>query len=954
MSIHFMHAPSVRLTACVLLAAGTVLNARADYLSQSLRGNLSPLPYYDTAGGRDGKRFTDAPINRYRIYDFYARQAEYYLSNPSDKPDILPPFPELDGGRRGHWGGTNDKESGAYDRPQAPDFTTVTARAARGLFYVLAGPPDDPAVIVFNGITDSFDGFFPRARMSVPQHFLGLSVDRFGFGLDVHGKVDFGNSGGDWLRDGKKAGRFTGYYVQGSSAVFRSEVEGAQLLERPSVALSRDGAHRFLSRDFEFVSGTRESLEFRLPRTADVPGGAGMKWSTEAGKTKGEQLMRGQAGDIVCLHRVITGGGLAMKPRNEGGSFDVTPGTSKGRFLVMSWCGPEKESAAARAALAAVSMPDPKLAPSSCLNGGPSRFPKTTTVAGRLDADSASRSGPYVIDDIPVPVSDNPYRTPMTLCGLAFASDGTAYASTLVGDVWKITGLQGDLRKVVWKRYASGLDLPLGVEVVDGVPYVNARRFILRLVDLNNDGEADLYERFSREDLPNRDENGRDLRRDAGGNFYYNAGGGIFRLPADGSGLTRIGEGSRNPFGLAVRKDGLVLSDSSEGDNYNGTCTIFESDHPENKTTRAKRRRILYLPRGIDNSPGSRLFMDEPRFGPLGSSLLGVSFGTGTWYYMIRDTAEGTPQAALVPMPGNFSSGSGRLAVQPRDGQLFVAGLDGWGDQATTEGCLHRVRWSGRDATVLTGWKACRNGILLTFNRPPASQLPAPDQWFVQEWNYIDTRHTYGSPEYSVKSPDKIGHDRLRVRSARSVGDASVFLEIPDLLPAMCLHVHAKLVDAQGQPQPLDAYFTLNHLMADHPAAPPAPKGKAVTLVVPERDSNGDTYQNVVTYFDKLYGRATADRPESAPLNYRKEDLSYAWLKKNLIDAQCMPCHGSGTQHDFTTYDGLMRKVDLKNPERSALLGLMRTKSMPPYPLPSVPAATSDAVLEWIKRGAPR
>ncbi|BCU77343.1 hypothetical protein llg_20580 [Luteolibacter sp. LG18] len=933
--------------------AGVCAGASA-YEALSLRSDLSPLPYYATSGGREGKRFTEAAVNRYRIYDFYARQGDYYLTNPSDKPDVLPPFPELDGGRRGHWGGTNDRDSGAYDRPKGPDFTAVTSRLGKGLFHVLAGPSDDPAVIVFNGLTDSFEGFYPKAKLSVPRHNFGFAVDRFGFRLDVTGKATLAASGGDWLKDGKKTGRFAGYYVQGSSAVFRSEVAGAQLLERPSVVLSKDGSQRFLSRDFEFVSATQGGMEFRLPQIADLAKGAAVKWSAETGGGTGEQFLRCQAGDVVALYRLIVGSGLSVDARNENGSLLLTAAPVGARLLVMSWSGVEKEVAVAKEALAAIPMPMKNSAPFSCLGGGPSRFPQTITVSGRLDADPASRGGAYVIDDIPLPMENNPYRTPMTLSGIAFAEDGTAYISTLVGDVWKVTGLEGDLKNVVWKRYASGLDLPMGVVVVDGVPHASARHFIFRLVDLNGDGEADYYERFSREDIPYADECGRDLQRDAAGNFYFNSRSGIFRLAADGTGLAKVGEGSRNPLGMAVRKDGLVLSDSSEGDSNNGTCTIFESEHVENKNTTAKRRRIMYLPRGVDNSPGRRLFMEESRFGPLGQSLLGVSYGTGTWYYMVRDAAEGTPQAALVPMPGNFSSGACRGAVQPRDGQVFVAGLDGWGDYATSEGCLHRVRWTGRDATVLTGWKACRNGLLLTFNHGLSGKLPAPDQWFVQEWNYLDTPRTYGSPEYSVRNPDKIGHDRLAVRSVHPVGDGSVFLEIPDLQPAMCLQVHARLEDAKAQPLPLDAYFTLNHLMADHSAAPVAPEGKSVTLVVPERDSNGDTYQNIVTYFDQLYGRATADRPVSAPLSYRREDLTYTWLKKNLIEVQCMPCHGSGTQHDFTTYEGLMRKVDLQNPDKSPILGMLKTKSMPPYPLPSVPTATCDAIKEWIKLGAPK
>jgi hypothetical protein len=937
--------------ACGLLNFLLIPNAiSAGYEAQSLRSDLSPLPYYATGGRREGKRFAEAPVNRYRIYDFYARQADYYLANPAEKPGFLPPFPELDGGRRGHWGGTNDRDSGAYDRPVGPDFTTVTSRLGKGLFHLMAGPADNPAVIVLNGITGSFDGFIPAGRMSVPRHQFGFAVDRFGFGLEVTGKPSFRGPGGDWFREGKNAGRFTGYHIHGSSAVFRSEVEGAVVLERPSAVLGKGDGLRFMTRDFEFPAGLQGAVDFRLPSIAGLPDGSGTTWSVEPVGRDGSIWVRGQADGLVCFHRIVAGGGLKSEPAGDAAAIRLASVPVRGRMFVASWSGPANESAAARTALGAVRVPEQ--APGSLAWGGPSRFPQTVRLAGSLDADPACRDAAYVVDDIPVPIDGNPYRTPMTLSGIAFGADGTAYASTLVGDVWKITGLEGELRNIEWKRYASGLDLPMGLEVVDGVPCVNARRFIFRLVDLNGDGEADLYERLSREDIPYVDESGHDLERDAAGNFYFNSRAGIFRLSATGENLTKIGSGSRNPLGLAVRKDGLALSDSSEGESGNGTCTIYESEHPGNAGSSAKHRRILYLPRGVDNSPGSRVFMDEPRFGPLGQALLGTSYGTGTWYYIVPDPAGENPQAAMVPMPGHFSSGACRVAVQPKDGQVFVAGLDGWGDYATAEGGLHRIRWSGRDMTVLSEWRACRNGLLLRFNRPVDAKLPAPDQWFVQQWNYVDSASTYGSPEYSVKSPGEVGHDRLDVRSIRRIEDGVIFLEISGLLPSMCLQVNAKLREAAGQALKVDAYFTLNHLMADHPAAPPAPAGKPVVLTVPEMAANGDTYQNVVTHFDGLYGRTTANRPESAPVSYRGEDLNYAWLRKNLLDSQCMPCHGTGTQHDFSTYEGLMHKVDPKNPSKSPLLGMLETKSMPPYPLPSVPASTCEAIKEWIEQGA--
>ena len=58
------------------------------------------------------------PVNRDRVYDFYAKEAEYFSKQPT-VPSLLPPFPGLDGGKLGHWGNQNEDDLGR--RPLEPD-----------------------------------------------------------------------------------------------------------------------------------------------------------------------------------------------------------------------------------------------------------------------------------------------------------------------------------------------------------------------------------------------------------------------------------------------------------------------------------------------------------------------------------------------------------------------------------------------------------------------------------------------------------------------------------------------------------------------------------------------------------------------------------------------------------------------------------------------------------------
>ena len=47
------------------------------------------------------------PVNRQRIYDYYAKEADYFRKQPNP-PMLLPTYPGLDGGVHGHWGNQNE------------------------------------------------------------------------------------------------------------------------------------------------------------------------------------------------------------------------------------------------------------------------------------------------------------------------------------------------------------------------------------------------------------------------------------------------------------------------------------------------------------------------------------------------------------------------------------------------------------------------------------------------------------------------------------------------------------------------------------------------------------------------------------------------------------------------------------------------------------------------------
>ena len=171
--------------------------------------------------------------------------------------------------------------------------------------------------------------------------------------------------------------------------------------------------------------------------------------------------------------------------------------------------------------------------------------------------------------------------------------------------------------------------------------------------------------------------------------------------------------------------------------------------------------------------------------------MLHFSFGAGAYFLVLREKVDGQPQGAAVPLPGEFLSGAHRGRFNPKDGQLYVSGMAGWGTYTPADGCFQRVRYTGEPVQLPVAFHAHENGVLVTFSRPLDRDVAEPpNRHFAQAWNYRYSAG-YGSPELSTRHPGQPGHDPLAIRSAHVLADGrTLFLEIPDLQPVNQLHLH--------------------------------------------------------------------------------------------------------------------------------------------------------------------
>ncbi len=678
------------------------------------------------------------PVNSNRLYDFYAREAEHFRKQTT-MPMLLPAFPGLDGGRKGHWG--NQNESTWKDaRWNLTDLGSLQCGVFRGNgvtvprgVCVRLGDQGEMAAC-FNPDTLTYDAVWQGG-------FVKFSDVRHGFmdGLIMDGKA----------------------------------------LPKP----------RPKPRDERSDSRGSESRQYR--------------GFYRHGK---RVIFAYQLGDVDMLD---------------------APWVDNGKFVHV--VAPAKDHPLAH-----------------LTRGGPAQWPQTIATRGTLGSggpNGGPNGGPYVVDTI-APPFENPWKALMFFGDHDFYRDGTALICTMEGDVWRVQGIDDKLDNVRWRRIAAGLHQALGLKIVNDEVFVLGRNQITRLHDKNGDGEADFYECFSNAYVTSPA--GHDficgLQRDAAGNFYTVSGNqGLLKVSADGKRARVLATGFRNPDGLGILPDGSITVPCSEGEWTPSSMICLVKPRDERSDSRGLERSdprvsttphfgyggpkkgqppslpLVYLPRGLDNSSGGQVYVDSDRWGPMKGQLIHLSYGQGSHFLVLRDEVDGQPQGAIVPLVGEFLSGAHRGRFNPKDGQLYVSGMAGWGTYTDADGSFQRVRYTGEPAQLPRAFRVHENGVQVTFTLPVSRTVAEQTaNQFAQAWNYRYSA-SYGSPEFSPRHPGTKGHDPVRIASAHVAADGrTVFFEIPDIQPVNQLHLRLRVDDGAAH----DLIITVHKLAAPYTAIP--------------------------------------------------------------------------------------------------------------------------------------
>ncbi len=614
--------------------------------------------------------------------------------------------------------------------------------------------------------------------------------------------------------------RYNGYYRWNDRVILSYEVGAASILEMPTAVKSRDqvGVVRHIR-----VEGVSRKVTAHLAQV--VSSGKTIRHDNIIELEDGKE---GKKTRFLALHDAPEGVRLTMTEKGEV-LLEVSAPIETASFEVLNARAPNGDRDIVQALLDRIEEREDL---KSLTQGGNAQWPKVL----KRKEKTAESDGAYVVDSIPVP-QENPWHSFIRISGLDFFPDGRAAVCTMNGDVWLVRGLSSRHKMVRWKRYASGLYQPLGLAIQEGDIFVVEQGQITRLTDLNGDNEADFYENFNYEGPFKPRAYWLCLDTDSEGNFYYGRVGNrarrmpehgcIVRVDASGQSAEVFATGLRQSNGLAIGPDDMIHATDQEG-NWVPATRIDRIEKGEFYGYRPNAAReipvgnfskpICWLPKNVDNSAGSQVFVDSDRWGPLAGRWLHTSWGLARLYLVLTETVQGIKQGGVVEMPtGMFQSGIMRAEVNPTDGQVYVAGLGvpGWTGVGIRPACFNRIRYTGRSTLMPVELHARTDGVEIVFGRSlNAKQARDPENYTVKRWTYEYSKE-YGSPEYSVANPDTTGRDPVKLSDV-SLGKQRrrVILHIPDMQPVMQMMIEYDIESRDGRPMENTIYHTVHRLRA--------------------------------------------------------------------------------------------------------------------------------------------
>jgi len=641
---------------------------------------------------------------------------------------------------------------------------------------------------------------------------------------------------------------YKGHYLNGDRIVLSYAIDGREILELPQEQPDTSSVRHILriGAGDALVLATAKGVEKKRNKIEGVIPSGSLRPLAREGSAVASIALNGQIkddrlGDFTAATVLGEANGMTWRVDDQQRLVLRIPADTQSRLIeIVCYSGTGDEAVKTLHGFKTTALD-----PASLVDGGRQRWPEVLDTVGYRGLGAKA----YVADQITIPES-TPWNTWFRTSALDFFPDGRMVVATCGGDIWIVSGVDDDLLNLKWKRFAGGLFEPFGVKVVDGLIYVACRDRLTRLHDVNRDEEADFYESFSTDtDVSSFFHAFNfDLHTDSEGNFYYaKCGqytsyalpGSVMKVSADGKKREVYCTGFRTPNGMGMLPDNRMTVSDNQGSwmpaskvslvKPNGFYGYVQThaggkgwapdggkiDHTKVIPPKTFDQPLIWMPQDLDNSSGGQIWVDDPRWGPLSGRLLHTSFGKGWLCYLMMQDVGDASQAAIIKMPIDFGTGIMRGRVNPKDGQVYVTGLNGWnegGRRGLADNGIERVRYTGKPINMLTDCQVEHDGLRLSFNfRLDPTTASDVASFVTEQWNY-KWAASYGSDMYDPKT-GKVGKESVKISSAKISDDGkSIQLVVPGIQPVNQLHMLIQVKDREGIPFAEEIYWTINRI----------------------------------------------------------------------------------------------------------------------------------------------
>jgi hypothetical protein len=137
--------------------------------------------------------------------------------------------------------------------------------------------------------------------------------------------------------------------------------------------------------------------------------------------------------------------------------------------------------------------------------------------------------------------------------------------------------------------------------------------------------------------------------------------------------------------------------------------------------------------------------------------------------------------------------------------------LNGWQTAAQADGCLQRVRFTGKPLDLPVKLAVEGNRVLLTFsNKLDASAATSIENYRAAWWNY-HWSGDYGSKRWKVSDPKVEGQDEFMAKKVTLLEDGrTVALDFEHLKPVMQMQVGYNVATTEGRKVVGSVFLTIH------------------------------------------------------------------------------------------------------------------------------------------------